>query len=119
MAGMGAAPSPFAELQLPLTRGAVELADAGDFAGIAFEARGAGPYQLWINSYALHPRDWFRAGFEAGDRPREIRIPFSAFQSPANGARLDLGRLRALHFRLEGTPGGTHWLELGEIKFYR
>lgn len=119
MAGMGAAPSPFAELQLPLTRGAVELADSSGFAGIAFEARGAGSYALWLNSYALHPRDWFRAGFEAGDTSREIKIPFGAFQSPADTARLDPRRLRAFLFRLEGEPGGTQWLELGKIRFYR
>ncbi|HYI39548.1 MAG TPA: amidohydrolase family protein [Allosphingosinicella sp.] len=119
MAGMGAAPKPFAELQLPLTRGAVELADASGFTGIAFEARGAGAYALWLNSYALHPRSWFRASFEAGEARREIRIPFAAFQSPLAEARLDPRRLRALLFRLEGEPGAAAWLELGNIHFYR
>jgi imidazolonepropionase-like amidohydrolase len=119
MAGMGAAPRPFAELNLPLTRGAIQLADANGFAGIAFEARGAGHYSLQLNSYAIHPRSWFRAPFEASVTRREIRIPFSAFQSPLPGATLDLVRLRALLFRLEGEPGGGAWLELGNIRFYR
>lgn len=119
MAGMGAAPEPFAELNLPLTRGAVELADASGFSGIAFEARGAGTYELQLNSYAIHPRSWFRASFEAGEAPREIRLPFSAFASPLAGARLDPARLRALLFRLEGESGGGAWLELGNIRFYR
>ncbi|HYJ82363.1 MAG TPA: amidohydrolase family protein [Allosphingosinicella sp.] len=118
-AGMGAAPSPFAELNLPLTRGAVQLADASGFAGIAFEARGAGGYVLQLNSYGIHPRSWFRASFEAGEARREIRIPFSAFRSPLAGARLDPARLRALLFRLEGEPGGGAWLELGKVRFYR
>ena len=118
-AGMGAAPRPFAELQLPLTRGAVQLADASGFAGLAFEARGAGGYELQLNSYAIHPRSWFRARFEAGEAKREIRIPFSAFRSPLAEARLDPARLRALLFRLEGEPGGGAWLELGNIRFYR
>jgi imidazolonepropionase-like amidohydrolase len=119
MAGMGAAPEPFAELNLPLTRGAVELADASGFTGIAFEARGAGEYELQLNSYAIHPRSWFRASFEAGEARREIRLPFSAFASPLPGARLDPARLRALLFRLKGEPGGGTWLELGSVRFYR
>lgn len=119
MAGMGAAPRPFAELQLPLTRGAVQLADASGFSGIAFEARGAGDYALLLNSYGIHPRSWFRASFEAGAQAREIRIPFGAFESPLAAARLDPARLRALLFRLEGEPGGGQWLELGKVRFYR
>jgi hypothetical protein len=119
MAGMGAAPRPFAELNLPLTRGAVQLADASGFSGVAFEARGAGAYELQLNSYGIHPRSWFRASFEAGETRREIRIPFSAFASPLPDARLDRARLRALLFRLEGEPGGGAWLELGDVRFYR
>jgi hypothetical protein len=119
MAGMGAAPQPFAELHLPLTRGSVQIADASGFSGIAFEARGAGDYELQLNSYAIHPRSWFRASFGAGETRREIRIPFSAFQSPLAEARLDPSRLRALLFRLEGEPGGGAWLELGNVRFYR
>jgi imidazolonepropionase-like amidohydrolase len=118
-AGLGAAPRPFAELHLPLTRGSVQLADAGGFAGVAFEARGAGDYELQLNSYGIHPRSWFRASFAAGEAPREIRIPFSAFQSPLAGARLDAARLRALLFRLHGDPGEGAWLELGNVRFYR
>jgi imidazolonepropionase-like amidohydrolase len=119
MAGMGAAPQPFAELHLPLTRGSVQLADASGFSGVAFEARGAGDYELQLNSYGIHPRSWFRAAFAAGEAPREIRIPFSAFRSPLAEARLDPARLRALLFRLQGEPGSGTWLELGNVRFYR
>ncbi|HEU0133348.1 MAG TPA: hypothetical protein VFR28_00870, partial [Allosphingosinicella sp.] len=65
------------------------------------------------------PRSWFRAAFAAGGERREIRIPFAAFRSPLDGARLDPARLRALLFRLEGEPGGGAWLELGNVRFYR
>jgi imidazolonepropionase-like amidohydrolase len=119
VAAMGAAPRPFAELLVPLTRGAIQLADASGFAGIAFEARGGGRYALLLDSYGLQPRGRFRAAFAAADAPREIRIPFSAFRSPAPDARLDLARLRALAFRLEGEPGGRAWLELAKVRFYR
>jgi imidazolonepropionase-like amidohydrolase len=119
VAHMGSAPRPFAELQVPLTRGAIQLADAGGFAGIAFEARGAGRYSLLLDSYGLHSRDRFRAEFAAGEPGREVRIPFSALRSPDPEARLDLARLRAVAFRLEDEPGGSAWLELGKVRFYR
>ncbi|MEA3064393.1 MAG: hypothetical protein QOJ27_832, partial [Sphingomonadales bacterium] len=119
VAHMGAAPRPFAELQIPLTPGAIQLADASGFAGVAFEARGAGRYSLLLDSYGLRPRDRFRGEFEAGDAPREVRIPFSALRSPNPAAQLDLARLRAVAFRLEQEPGGSAWLELGKMRFYR
>jgi hypothetical protein len=119
LARMGAAPQPFAELAMPLTPGAIQLADARGFAGIAFEARGAGDYALLLDSYGIMSRNRFRAAFAAEETPREIRIPFSAFRSPAPDARLDLARLRALIFRLTDEPGGTAWLELAKVRFYR
>ena len=40
-------------------------------------------------------------------------------RSPDAATTLDLARLRALVFRLEGEPGGQATLELGNIRFYR
>jgi len=118
VAHMGAAPQPFAQLTLPLTRGAVQLADARGFTGIAFDARGAGRYELLLDSYGIHPRGWFKAEFEVGEARRELRIPFSSFRSPDAEQTLELARLRALIVRLEGEPGGRAWLELGNVRFY-
>ena len=118
-ARMGAAPQPYANLVLPLTPGAIQLADARGFAGIAFDARGAGRYALLLESYGIGSRESFRATFEAGATVREVRIPFSALRSASAEARLDLARLRSIAFRLEGEPGGTATLELGNIRFYR
>lgn len=117
IAHMGAAPRPFAQLILPLTRGAIALADASGFTGVAFDARGAGDYSLAFDSYALDERDWFKAGFTAGEQAREIRIPFAAFRGAGSGT-LDLRRLRALIVRLAGEPGGKEWLELANVRFY-
>lgn len=119
VAALGAAPQPFAELALPLTRGAVQLGDASGFAGIAFEARGSGRYGLIVDSYGIRPRNRFRAEFEANGTRREVRIPFGALRSPDPRAALDLAALRALAIRLHGEPGGTAWLELGRVRFYR
>jgi imidazolonepropionase-like amidohydrolase len=116
---MGAAPQPFAQLVLPLTRGAIQLADVRGFSGIALDARGSGRYALLLESYGIQPRGWFRAQFAAGETAREVRVPFSAFRSLDEDAKLDLARLRALIVRLEGEPGGTASLELGNVRFYR
>ena len=117
VATFGAAPRPFAQLVLPLTKGAVRPADASRFTGIAFTARGGGSYRLRLESYGLNGGDWFESGFEAGDDSREFRLPFSAF-STSGDASLDLTRLRALRFELTGEPGGRAWLELDDVRFY-
>jgi imidazolonepropionase-like amidohydrolase len=118
-ARMGAALQPYASLVLPLTPGAIHLADARGFAGIAFEARGTGRYALILESYGLNGRDFFRTEFAPGEAVREIRIPFENLRSADPTARLDLARLRALIIRLEGEPGGETSLVLGNLRFYR
>lgn len=119
IAHLGAKAEPFAQLIVPLTRGAIQLADAREFTGIAFDARGAGRYELVFDSYALPDENWFHTGFDAGDARRSIRIPFAAFGSRDPAAKLDLARLRALIVRLEGAPGGKPWLQLENIRFYK
>ncbi|MES2054818.1 MAG: amidohydrolase family protein [Pseudomonadota bacterium] len=119
VAQMGSAPKPFAQLILPLTRGAVQLADARGFTGVAFEARGGGQYRLLFDSYGLDNRADFEAPFAADQSRRDIRIPFSAFRSRDDKAVLDLARLRALIVRLDGSPDSKAWLELANLRFYR
>ena len=117
LASFGAGARPFAQLVLPLTKGAVLPADASQFAGIAFKARGTGTYRLRLESYGLNGSDWFQKEFESGSQIREIRLPFSAFTSSGD-AQLDLENLRALRFELTGEPGGRGWLELDDVRFY-
>lgn len=115
VARLGAADRPFAAVVLPLTRGAIDVADASGFTGIAFEARGAGRYVMAFDVYGA--RSGFRAPFEANGERREIRLPFSAFAG--GDAALDLTRLRSVSVRLSGRPGGRAWLELAKVRFYR
>ena len=119
IAQMGAKARPFAQLILPLTPGAIELADARGFTGVAFDARGSGAYDLVFDSYALSDDAWFRTGFTAGETRRTVHIPFAAFTSRDASATLNLARLRALIVRLEGTPGGKAWLQLDNVRFYK
>lgn len=116
VARMGSAPRPYAQLVVPLTRGSIQLADAKGFTGVAFTARGSGRYALAFDSYGRSER--FEAQFDADATPREVRIPFDAFASDESGA-LDLAKLRALIFRLSGTPGARAWLQLEDLRFYR
>ncbi|MBS0480452.1 MAG: amidohydrolase family protein [Proteobacteria bacterium] len=115
-ARMGARAQPYAQLIVPLTPGAVTLADASDFTGVAFDARGSGRYSLAFDSYGRQPDEWFHADFAAGESAREVRVPFSALQG--QGA-FDARSLRSLMIRLHGDPGATTWLEIGNLRFYR
>ncbi|QWC57628.1 amidohydrolase family protein [Erythrobacter sp. 3-20A1M] len=117
LATFGASAKPFAQLVLPLTKGAVLPADASRFTGIEFTARGAGTYRLRLESYGLNGRDWFRTDFTAGAEEQTIHLPFAAFATSGE-AQLDLERLRALRFELTGEPGGRAWLELSDVRFY-
>lgn len=117
-AKFGAAPAPFANFIIPLTPGAVQPADASGFTGIAFTARGTGRYELLLDEYGRRSSAAFRAPFDGGASLGEVRLPFSAFAS-GEGGQPDLGRLRALVFRLHGEPGGEATLELGTVRFYR
>jgi len=116
IARMGARDRPYAQLLVPLTPGGITLADASDFTGVAFDARGQGEYSLAFDSYGLQPDDWFRADFTAGESVQEVRIPFSALKGSGS---FDPKVLRALLLRLRGEPGGNAWLEIGNLRFYR
>jgi imidazolonepropionase-like amidohydrolase len=119
VAQMGAVPQSYAQLILPLTKGSIQLADARGFTGVTFQARGPGRYSLLLESYGIQPRGWFKAPFAMDDGvTREVRIPFTAFQSANPSAKLDLARLRSLIVRLEGGPGSKASLELANVRFY-
>lgn len=117
-AKLGAAPKPYAQWVLPLTRGPILVADASRFTGVELTAKGAGDYRLVLESYGIDGGDWFAAPFAAGDKATRIRLPFAAFASRDAGVRLDLAQLRALRIELSGATGGTAALELAEVRFY-
>lgn len=118
-ARLGAAPQPYAQWVLPLTRGPILLADARGFDGIELRAKGEGEYRLVLDSYGLNGRDMFAAPFKAGSGARTVRLPFRAFASRTSGLALDLSQLRALRIELSGKTGGTASLELDDVRFYR
>jgi imidazolonepropionase-like amidohydrolase len=117
-AQMGAAPKPFVQWVLPLTRGPVLVADASRFVGVSFRARGFGAYRLVLESYGLRERDRFAASFVASEEGGIIRLPFAKFTSANGKAVLDRTQLRALRVQLSGQSGGTAGLSLEEVRFY-
>lgn len=117
-AQMGAAPRPFVQWVLPLTRGTIDVADASRFSGIELTASGSGDYRLVLQSYGIGERGWFETPFSASADGKTIRVPFSAFASRDAGAKLDLTQLRALRIELKGKTGGTASLQLGDVRFY-
>lgn len=118
LARMGPKPSPYTDLVVPLTRGAVELADASGFKGIKFDVRGEGSYRMLMDSYGAGRSSWFSASFSGNRKWRTVRLPFVAFQSKDATSPLALGKLRALHFELARPAGATAWLELDDLKLY-
>jgi len=116
VARMGARAKPYAQLLVPLTPGGITLADASDFAGVAFDARGQGQYSLSFDTYGRQPDDWFSADFAADETAREVRVPFAALKGEGV---FDPRSLRALLIRLKAEPGGNTWLEIGNLRFYR
>lgn len=118
LAKMGPKQAPFADLEVPLTKGEVSLADASRYTGISFDVRGDGEYRLRIDSYGLPKSEWYSSSFQGESLWKTIRIPFSDLRSAQSSAPLDLRSLRALEFGLLRTPGSDAWLELDNIRFY-
>ncbi len=95
--------SPYARMNLPLTKGAVEPMDARAFSGVEFEARGDGAYSLRINTT--------RTPFNAGPQWTTVRIPFDA--------KLNLARLQMLTWEIARPGGQRAWLEIDNVRFYQ
>lgn len=118
-AQMGAAPRPYVQWVLPLTRGPIKLADASAFTGVELELKGAGAYRVILESYGLEGSDWFAARFSMSEGETTFNLPFSSFRSANPAAVLNLTQLRALRIELSGKTGGTASLEVKAIRFYR
>lgn len=103
---------PFGRMNLPLRRGAVAPADAGEFAGVEFEARGDGAYGLRIS--ARHAATPHTAAFTAAPAWSTVRIPFAKMSGEWRGDNLTM-----LSFELARGAGERAWLELDNIRFYK
>jgi imidazolonepropionase-like amidohydrolase len=115
---MSPKPSPFTDLIVPLTRGAVEPADISKFKGVEFATRGDGDYSILLDCYGARKADWPAASFAGKAKWSTVRIPFTSFREKKSELPLPLQNVRALHFELARPAGTDAWLEIDNIKLY-
>ncbi|MBI2688663.1 MAG: amidohydrolase family protein [Acidobacteria bacterium] len=95
--------SPYARMNLPLTRGAVEPMDAHEFKGVEFEVRGEGSYNFRVQTQ--------KTAFEASSGWAVVRIPFDP--------KVDTSRLSLLTFEIARPGGHRAWLEIDNVRLYQ
>jgi imidazolonepropionase-like amidohydrolase len=117
-ATMGPREHPFSLLQIPLTPGAVELADISKFHGIEFDVRGDGNYRLKAQAYAVRTGGDFEASFQGGPDWQTKKIAFSALTRQGTPVPWTGKDVRMFQFELSGAPGSHQWLELDNIRLY-
>lgn len=117
-AKLAAKERPWVRLELPLTPGGVEFADASPFTGITFDVRGEGSHRLLVMPGGKS-RTPFVAPVAAKGEWQTVKIPFTELQRAARDEGGWTGRdLRLLGFEVSGAPQSTAWLELDNIRFY-
>lgn len=112
---------PFARVNIPLNRGAIEPVDAKAFRGVQFDVRGDGDYRLIVPIYSIRSVSAnFSAPFSGTPQWQTVKLDFSTFKQ--SGARLSAAwtgtDLLMLSFELARPAGSFGWLELDNIKFY-
>jgi hypothetical protein len=117
-AKLAAKERPWVRLELPLTPGGVEFADASKFTGVTFDVRGEGSHRVLLMPGGK-ARSPFFAPVAAKGEWQTVKIPFADLQRVAREEGKWTGRnLRLLSFEVSGAPQSTAWLELDNIRFY-
>jgi len=98
---------PFAQLWLPLSRGAVEPVDASAFRALQFDARGDGEYSLLFARRSLRTYSFPRTPFRAAGEWQSVKVPLPP--DPAD--------LTSVGFEIVRAPGAPGWLEIDNVKF--
>ncbi len=109
---------PFTDLVIPLTRGAVELADISAYKGIQFATRGDGNYGILLETYGAHKPSWPAAPFSGKGQWKTVKVPFATFERKGSTSPLSLRDVRALHFEVIRAAGADAWLEIDDVKLY-
>ena len=113
---------PFARVNVPLSRGAIEPVDARGFRGVQFDARGEGEYRMIVPIYNTRSASsYFSVPFNASPQWQTLKLDFASFKqagarSPVQWTGADL---LMLSFEVARPAGSFGWLELDNIKFYR
>ena len=122
MARMSLQERPFARINLPISRGAIEPVDVSGFRGVRFDARGDGEYKLIVQTREIRvPRTYYQAPFKAEAGWGTVSVEFSTLrqantQMPKPWTGKDV---QALTFELARGAGEVSWLELDNLRFFR
>ncbi len=114
----GPAPRPYVRLEVPVTPGAVELADVSAFSGVTVDVRGPGKYRLLLKTYGIRDQDWYAADIPGSVDWKTVRIPFSEMKRESGGDPWSKRDLRSLIFQVMGAPDGRTFLQLDNLAFY-
>ena len=117
-AAMAAKDRPYARVELPLTPGAIELADLSRYAGVSFDVRGDGQARMMFSSYHVRNTDWYAATFGANSEWQTVRVAFPELRQRAGTERWDAKDARSLYFELSAPPSSSAWMELDNVRFY-
>jgi imidazolonepropionase-like amidohydrolase len=112
---------PSTEMTLPLAAGGMLPADAREYKGVTFEARGDGLYRVVVRTRGVRDNGWFAAPFEARESWGVVKVAFD--QLARRGTRPPLkwsgDDVLAVGFEISRSPGETGWLEIDNVGFYR
>lgn len=112
---------PFARINVPLSRGAVEPVDARAFRGVRFDVRGDGDYRLSVPTEGARDFNYFQAPFQAAARWQTVSIDFAALIRPNTRTTVPWtgADLLMLSFEAARPAGEFAWLEIDNVRFYR
>ncbi len=111
---------PFARINVPLSRGAVEPVDARQFRGIRFDVRGDGAYRLILPTYRVREIANFQTSFTASPQWQSLSVEFSSLRQ--NGARNPIAwsgdDLLMISIEIARPAGSFGWLEIDNLRFF-
>ncbi|MDQ2901266.1 MAG: CIA30 family protein, partial [Acidobacteriota bacterium] len=112
---------PFARLNIPLSRGAIEPVDARAFRGIRFETKGDGEYYVLVPTRGARGNNFYQAPFSGSAEWKTVRIPFSALKQPTNKsiAPWTGSDLLMISFEMARRAGEMAWLQIDDVQFYK
>ena len=119
-AKLAAKDRPWVRLELPLTPGGVELADASQFTGVTFDVRGEGAHRLLVLTGGGRSRAPFAAPINASGEWQTVAIPFASLERVARGDGEWNGRnLGFWPSRFPARPNprrGSNWIRYGSTE---
>lgn len=112
---------PFARINVPLSRGAVEPVDARAFRGVRFDVRGDGAYRLLVPTHGVRDNNHFQTSFQATAQWQPVSIDFAMLTrlNPRAPAQWTGADLLLLSFEAARPAGEFAWLEIDNVRFYR